>query len=405
MKLLDRVFSSKPSKADFAAMAIEAFGNAGLVGLEYHVDNFSLKRAGSDATIFLQNSYVNYCGAGRAERQEIVAKMVASLSALPEIPRDFAAARKNLMPVIRDEAYEGMTMLLSGGETKAGFERQYKPFAAGLLAGLAYDTEHSITSVNLQTLESWGVDFDKAFAVAKENLRERTRPDGFESVHGVYWARWGDSYDSSRMLLTELIYRLPVDGDAVAFVPNRDALMVTGTNNIAGLRVMLNTGVDSHFKQGHPVSPDLFVLEDGAWKHYIPEDRGLREVWETTRRQRDGMDYNQQKDLLDKVHEKEGVDIFVAGYRIGEPKGDKPFSICVWSKDVDSLLPVTESIAFMVDPEKGDFFMVRWEAAVAVVGNLMEEDPELIPKRIRVREFPNREQIAELRNRAIALPG
>jgi hypothetical protein len=163
--------------------------------------------------------------------------------------------------------------------------------------------------VNFKTLQSWDVDLDQAFAVAKENLWDRTRPDGFEGSNGVYWARWGDSYDSSRMLLTELIYRLSVDGDPVAFVPNRDALLVTGTHNIAGLRVILNAGAENHFKQGHPLLPDLFVRDEGAWKHHIPEGPELREIWVGMRRQRDGLDYNQQKQLLDKLHEKVDVDI------------------------------------------------------------------------------------------------
>jgi hypothetical protein len=72
----------------------------------------------------------------------------------------------------------------------------------------------------------------------------------------------------------------------------------------------------------------------------------------------------------------------------------------VWSRGIDSLIPVTEQIAFMLDPEKSEFFRVQWDAAVSVVGKLMEADPQLIPKRTWVREFPNEEQIAQLRKLA-----
>ena len=401
MSFLDKVFSGNPSQRQFAEIVIAAFERSGLPGLSYRESDFALKIPGRDATIFLQNSYTNYCAVPRSGRQEILSKLVASFASIPEIPSDFASARKNLMPVIRDEAYEGIMRLMGeSGPDDPGLARLYKPLAKGLLAGLAYDTEHSITSVNSKTLQSWGVDLDQAFAVAKENLWDRTRPDGFEGSNGVYWARWGDSYDSSRMLLTELIYRLSVDGDPVAFVPNRDALLVTGTNNIAGLRVILNAGAESHFKQGHPLSPDLFVLDDGAWKRHVPEDSELRKIWVGMRRQRDGLDYNQQKQLLDKLHEKVDVDIYVAGYQIAQGEGQEAFSICVWSRGVDTLIPVTEQIAFMLDAEKGEFFRVPWDAAASVVGNLMEADAELIPKRFRVREFPNDEQIAQLRKLA-----
>jgi hypothetical protein len=36
------------------------------------------------------------------------------------------------------------------------------------------------------------------------------------------------------ILLTEFIYRLDVGGDPVSYIPNRDALMVTGKRNTAG---------------------------------------------------------------------------------------------------------------------------------------------------------------------------
>jgi hypothetical protein len=241
VNILDKVFSGKPSQRQFAEMASAAFEKSGLPGLTYRESDFALKIPGRDATIFLHNSYTNYCAVPRSGRQEVLSKLVASFASIPEIPSDFGSARKNLMPVIRDEAHEGMIRLMGEREPDdPGLARQYKPFAKGLLAGLAYDIEHSSSSVNFKTLQSWDVDLDQAFAVAKENLWDGTRPDGFEGASGVYWSRWGDSYDSSRMLLTELIYRLSVDGDPVAFVPNRDTLLVTGANNIAGLRIILN---------------------------------------------------------------------------------------------------------------------------------------------------------------------
>jgi hypothetical protein len=108
------------------------------------------------------------------------------------------------------------------------------------------------------------VSLEEAFKAAKENLWEKTDPARLAAQGGgIYCGQWGDSYDSSRILFTELIYRLSVDGDPVAFVPNRDQFWVTGTDNLAGLAAILKGGVQSHFKQGHPLSPDLYVLVDG----------------------------------------------------------------------------------------------------------------------------------------------
>jgi hypothetical protein len=327
----------------------------------------------------------------------VVAKLVASLGAIPEIASDFLSAVQHLMPVVRDSAYYSLSQLLATKDATRdpALEWLAKPLAGGLIAGLAYDAEHSITTLNRKTLDGWGVGFDQAFAAAKDNLWERTDPSRFAGNNGVYWGEWGDSYDSSRMLFPELIYRLAVDGDPVAFVPNRDALFVTGKNNLAGLRVILKTGTESHFNQGHPVSPDLFVLDNGIWSIWIPDDLDLRELWMATKRRRDALDYAHQKELLDKVPDCQ--EIFLANFTVFSREDGSVYSVSVWPKSVDASLPRAEMIAFVLDEESKDSFMVLWEAAVPIIGNLLEEEPDLKPVRYRARQFPNEDQIARLR--------
>ena len=409
MTFLDKVFSGKPSRADFAEMMIRALHQAGINKdkIDQSESDFSLKLPGG-TTFFLGNVYANFCNAPRSRRQAIVAEFVtaaASIPELPSIPSDFAAVKPSLMPVIRDAAYFSMIQLLNrkNGNTKddPGLDVVLKNLAGGLVVGLAYDTERNITSINRDFFEKWGVSLEEAFKVAKENLWEKTDPNRLAGQGGVYRGEWADSYDSSRILLTELIYRLSVDGDPVAFVPNRDLLWVTGTNNTAALAALLKGGLESHFKMGHPLSPDLYVLVDGTWKVHVPEDKSLREMWMKIKRQRDAIDYSQQQKLLNEIHEKEDIDIFVASYKIYERKDGFAYSACVWTNGIDSSLPRSENIAFMTDVENPDYFVVPWEAATSVVGDLLELEPDLAPVRYRARQFPSEEQLARLRPLAI----
>src|SRR5579859_1829717 len=404
MSLFDKVFSGKPSQQEFAEMVAKAFEKSGFANLEYKEEDFALKVPGKDSTVFLGNAYTNYCNVPRSERSAIVERLVSSITATPEIPSSFGAAKPALMPMVRDAAYFSLIALLArkSKHDKEDVDLQGKALAQGLVVGLAYDGEQTITSVNRRQLTDWGVGLDEAFAAAKDNLWEKTDPSRLVGhSDGVYVGQWGDSYDSSRILLTELIYRLSVNGDPVAYVPNRDSLWVTGKNDRAGLTTILKAGSESHFKQGHPVSPDLYVLEDGKWSVYAPEDAALREMWLATRRHRSAIDYDQQKKIIDELHEQDGTDIFVAGYKLLERKDGKTFGVCVWTKDVDSSLPQADNIGFVVDPEAGDMFMVPWDKAVPIVGSLMEEEPEFVPVRYRVREFPSDGQVMELRKLAV----
>lgn len=399
MSFLDKVFSRKPpTQNEFAQIVVRAFEQAGISGLEYREEDFALKIPGREATIFLHNTFSNYCLVQAAERKEIVDRLVAGIANAPEIASDFATARTRLMPVVRDAAYYSLNELLTqkDGSRDPGLMWQARPLADGLIAGVAYDTEHSIATLNRQTLSGWGIGFHQAFSLAKDNLWERTDPNRLVGQNGLYWGEWGDSYDSSRMLLPELIYRLAVDGEPVAFVPNRDALLVTGKNNIAGLRLILKNGGESHFKQGHPVSPNLYWLDEGVWKLYVPEDLELQTLWMTTKRQRDALDYARQKELLEKTPGYEGI--LIARFTVFSRPDGSMFSVGAWPRNVQTSLPRAEMIGFVLDPESKDSFMVLWDAAIPIVGHLLDEEPGLTPARYRARRYPSEEQIARLRS-------
>jgi hypothetical protein len=68
---------------------------------------------------------------------------------------------------------------------------------------------------------------------------------------------------------------------------------------------------------------------------------------------------------------------------------------------VDSSLPQAENIAFLVDIENQEHFMVPWEAAASVVGSLLEQEADLTPVRYRARHFPSAEQLGRLRQLAV----
>jgi hypothetical protein len=399
MNFLDKMLSRKVSRKEFAEIVIRAFAESGIDNLEFREAEFALKIPGKESTVFLHNSYSDFATAPRSERRAIIARLVASFTSIPEIPKNFAAAKASLMPVVRDAAYYSLSRLLTRKHKSEDTELEWQSekFASGLVLGLAYDTEHSITSINQKLLTEWGVDIKEAFTAAKDNLWEKTDPSKMVGQNGVYMAEWHDSYDSSRMMLTELIYRLQVDGDPIAFVPNRDAFWVTGKDNLPGLRAVMKAGSESHFNLGHSLSPDLYVLVDGKWELYIPEDAELKSQWRLTRMRRDYLDYDQQKKLLDQIHEDTGEDYFVASYTVFERPDKTHQSICVWTRDVDSSLPKTDAIAFILDAESKDMFVVPWERAVEVVGGLLHEESELIPVRYRAREFPDKEQVKQLR--------
>ena len=408
MDLLGKLFSKKtPTRDEFANVVMKALSQAGVENIVYDEAQFLLQYGGSEGTIFLGNSFANYCQGDKQERAEVVARLCSAFRSVPKVPEDFKSAAPFLMPVIKDASYASLSELSLRAKKLdvSNMECPTKPLFDSLVVGLAYDTEHSIQQLNQAALDPWGVSFDEALKVAKDNLRDKTDPNGMVQVApDVYQSQWGDSYDSARILLTDLIYRLSLSGDPVALVPNRNQLWIAGSRNPDALDSLLKVAEVAHFEP-YPISPSLFLLNDGAWSEYVSEDAAFRKLATSIRRRSEAVDYLQQKESLNAIHEEENVDIFVASFTVYQQKDGEEYSACVWTRDVDSLLPQTERIVFLVDQDASDHVMAPWQTAVSVVGELMEEEPGMRPPRHRVRSFPAEEQLARLRELALEIPG
>jgi hypothetical protein len=406
--IFDKLFAKKPTREEFAKIVMAALEKGGARDLRLNPEDGSIRVGSSNTTFYIDNAFRDYCAAESGARSGVVEKYASTFVQAKPMPKDFASAKDSLLPVVKDPAYFSLSMLMLKADGKDTSKLNYvtKDIVDGLVAGVACDTEHSIMNVNVSTLQEWGVSFEEALEIAILNLRDRTSTAGMkEIVPGLYVSRWGDCYDSARILIPDVLHRLSLNGDPVIFAPNRDQLWVTGKYDKAGIGAMLTHGKQSHFEQGHSLSPNLYAHSDGKWELHVPEDEELKKLSVAMSRQRDGMDYAQQKGYLDKLHQKEKNEVFVATCQIYKRKDESLFSRCVWTNGVDALLPETDLVVFMVDLKTKELISVGWKDATAIVGSLMEPQLEMVPKRYRARKFPNAEQLARLREVAQKKPG
>ncbi len=108
-----------------------------------------------------------------------------------------------------------------------------------------------------------------------------------------------------------------------------------------------------------------------------------------------GSEYGDQQGLLDALHERKGVDVFVASYSALKTDTGELISYSVWSNDVLTWLPRVDQLALMESPgAEPDFF--PWDAVVDRVGHLMEP-LDMYPERFKVESFPSSEDLEHLR--------
>ena len=307
------------------------------------------------------------------------------------MPEDFEDVKPDLMPVVRSRAHFELNSL--GGEVESGKPTSlpYQVLGEHFGIGIVYDLPEAMRSIPQASLDAWGVTYYEALEAAMENLLSlEAKFIGPESGEGVYLSATGDNYDSSRLLVKEAIRHFQVKGDHVAMVPNRENLIVAGSEDVAGLAGMLKLAAKA-MKEPRPISGIALRLDGDEWTPWLPPpSHPSYKKFQEFHLQTLGHDYAEQKDLLDKLHEKNGEDVFVAVFSaIKSPEG-KLFSYATWTDTKNSLLPKTD--ALVIGRVGGNIAMVEWQKAMDVAGDLMEP-LDIYPPRYRVRGFPSEKQL------------
>ena len=373
--------------------------------IEYDDTEFRLTLE-SGQSFLLANAFADWQQAPRLRRGAVLRRYVDGYEemALAALPDSVDRARANLLPRVRDLQYYAVTeyRLATAGDTSGWLS--YQALNDQLAVEIVYDRPNSVTSVHPERLQAWGLSFDEALRTALANLRERTTATFTRHGDGLFVSPWRDAYDTSRLLLPELVARLEVRGDPVALLPHRDHLIVTGSDDAGGLRRAAELAepllADQRRETGY-----AFSLRDGAWLHFMPpDDHPARTAFANLVRITQTLDYNDQQQALIERLEKEGKadDVFVATAMLTEDEATgELWSVCSWAKGVPTLLPQADRIAFPRGAGAGAprIDTVPWKDAIPHVADLMKAQG-LRPERWFVDSFPDAETMARLESLA-----
>ena len=402
MNFLKKLLFGSPQDQFAKALMAEFLLAEDKQNLQYDKATFCLTNS-NDEKMNLGDLYQQHCQLPPEQRPAHLKELVhVFMLANTEVPSSFEEARPNLRPKVwfrRTMANMRLQLRLNGkNEIKGeyGLNTPTYPLGEHLLTTVVYEQPPALRSLSPADFEKWGVTYYEAMEAACENLNRASI--GYSQIRNSLHAfRTADCYDTSRILLKEQISSLDVLGEHVAMVPNRNALFVTGSEDDDGLKMMLKLAEEiqkeSELKGQHwPTPPILLRLVDGEWEDWMLPS--THELFTRFGQLRDGFFgnlYAGQKELLDAIHEKEGGP-FVAAYSGAQKKPTDPIlSFCVWSQDVDSLLPKTQVIV-LAGPE-GTAAIGEWDRVTDIVGDLLVADDSYYPVLYRANEFPTQEQL------------
>src|SRR5205085_9356433 len=286
--------------------------------MKYDSEKFMIERA-DEGFVNLANLYHEYCQTPRPQRSNVLDRFVRGCLGTTgfELPEDFADIHPDLLPVVRSRFYLESVILQSRARGGEGVAVPQQAIGDHLSLSLVYDLPQAMRSIIQDDLDKWGITFYEAVEAARNNL-EQIGNVAFASLQGqasgVYISATGDNYDASRLIMLDLMRKMPVRGDYIAMVPNRDTLVITGSDDPAGLAVMCKVAEDS-VQKPRPISTVALRLLGDEWESWLPDgdSRSYHRLHEL-RLRTVGMEYNDQKELLDQIYQQTGEDLFVASF-------------------------------------------------------------------------------------------
>jgi hypothetical protein len=268
---------------------------------------------------------------------------------------------------------------------------EFRPLAGIFAVSLVVDMPDQERDVDAAMLDAWNVDFDRLMQKARSNLLARGGEEGFQEMGpGRYRSTWEDNLDGSRMLLPGILQRLKLQGDPVVLLPNRDTLLVVGSEDPASLGWALEGALE--FLNDDPRSLNACPLRLSHYHWDLFQARREHPVCPLLARvekRRLMEEYAHQKALLDRRHLDAGKAITVPPLQLELTPAGETGSYTTWNQTMgETWLPVADRVrmAWVLGGERGRAW-VPWEKAQARLSHLLEP-VGLFPERYRFREAP-----------------
>lgn len=354
------------------------------------------KHNGKDGFVYLGNIYNHLKSKSKQERFEYLHSFISS--SLEESEITYENSADLLIPRLKSKA-EISNRLMHISRLDATPPSYFtSEFTNSFAWELGIDTGASIKIVSSDILEQLTLTNEEAMAIAKKNLFSISDNNMFREIEkGVYLSRYEDDHDAARILMTDVISRLEVNGYPIAFVPAAKALLICGSEDVTILNNIHNI-LDRLSENCRPLSRQPLILIDGVWQDFIPENTEQFVAVMNQIKIEEYRSYDEQKAQINALHESKNIDIFVSSYLLYEKKESESYvSSTTWSESVHSWIPKADTISFVTNDD-GDGTFIGQVNFADVITNFpaLMKPLGYFPELYEVIEFPNKSELEKL---------
>jgi uncharacterized protein YtpQ (UPF0354 family) len=229
-------------------------------------------KTGGETTCFLANAYTDY-KARPADKADVIKRYTGSfVEALHSAGASDAIDTKRIVPVIKDKAYlqEVKDSLKARGADVSKMNQVFEEYNSELVIVYAEDTPSSMRYFNVDDLKKTGLQRSDLRPLAVKNLLRLVPDIKIQGSDGTYMVTAGGDYEACLLLSRSLWEggQMKVDGEYVVAIPSRDLLLVTGSDNKAGIQKLREIAAKMAKEASHGLTPLLFVYRNGAFQVY-----------------------------------------------------------------------------------------------------------------------------------------
>ena len=222
----------------------------------------------NDIRISVDNAYREY-QAEPNSLQKVISKYVTVTSELFELKDKINVDR--IVPIIKPVEYlddiRSVAKKMGGGKDVEGV---YEKYNNQLIIAYAEDTKNSIRYLTHDDLKTLAINEDSIKIIAINNLDKLLTSIQRKGGDGFFMLTAGGDYEASIILLSDILNkeRLPVNGDFVIAIPNRDMLLITGSNDKAGIAKIKEAAAKTFATGDHQVSEYLYKWNGTKFEKY-----------------------------------------------------------------------------------------------------------------------------------------
>jgi len=228
-----------------------------------------IKAVGEKLNVYLLNNCYNDYLNQPDSIKNIISKYLESTKDISGLKKKIEVTR--IIPIIMPGNYlEVMKEKFKQSGFNKELELVYQKYNDQLLIVFGEDEEKRIGYFSKEDFSKLKISRDTLLEFSIKNLKKRISRVNKIGTKGSYGIEAGGNFESSIILFQEFWNKknFDVDGDIVIAIPNRDILIVTGSNDQKSLDAYEKLAVKSFNEGSYPLSPYLFKWNGKGFERF-----------------------------------------------------------------------------------------------------------------------------------------